>query len=291
MNLAVNPVVKTFFDQASNTFSYIVQDPNSNACAIIDSVLDFDYASGHTNFKSADEIIAYIQAKGLTVEWILETHAHADHLSAAPYLQQKLGGKIAIGQHITVVQQTFGKIFNAGTAFERDGSQFDRLFQENDEFQIGQLTAKVMHTPGHTPACLSYLIGDAVFVGDTLFMPDYGTARCDFPGGDAAVLYQSVQKLLALPDETRMFLCHDYLPAGRSHYVNQTTVGEQRRNNIHIREGISAQEFIAMRNARDATLAMPTLIIPSVQVNMRAGQMPPAEEDGQIYLKVPINRL
>ncbi len=291
MNLAVNPVVKTFFDQASNTFSYIVQDPNSNACAIIDSVLDFDYASGHTNFKSADEIIAYIQAKGLTVEWILETHAHADHLSAAPYLQQKLGGKIAIGQHITVVQQTFGKIFNAGTAFERDGSQFDRLFQENDEFQIGQLTAKVIHTPGHTPACLSYLIGDAVFVGDTLFMPDYGTARCDFPGGDAAVLYQSVQKLLALPDETRMFLCHDYLPAGRSHYVNQTTVGEQRRNNIHIREGISAQEFIAMRNARDATLAMPTLIIPSVQVNMRAGQMPPAEEDGQIYLKVPINRL
>lgn len=198
MNLAVNPVVKTFFDQASNTFSYIVQDPNSNACAIIDSVLDFDYASGHTNFKSADEIIAYIQAKGLTVEWILETHAHADHLSAAPYLQQKLGGKIAIGQHITVVQQTFGKIFNAGTAFERDGSQFDRLFQENDEFQIGQLTAKVIHTPGHTPACLSYLIGDAVFVGDTLFMPDYGTARCDFPGGDAAVLYQSVQKLLAL---------------------------------------------------------------------------------------------
>ncbi len=291
MNLAVNPVVKTFFDQASNTFSYIVQDPNSNACAIIDSVLDFDYASGHTNFKSADEIIAYIQAKGLTVEWILETHAHADHLSAAPYLQQKLGGKIAIGQHITVVQQTFGKIFNAGTAFERDGSQFDRLFQENDEFQIGQLTAKVIHTPGHTPACLSYLIGDAVFVGDTLFMPDYGTARCDFPGGDAAVLYQSVQKLLALPDETRMFLCHDYLPAGRSHYVNQTTVGEQRRNNIHIREGISAQEFIAMRNARDATLAMPTLIIPSVQVNMRAGQMPPAEEDGQIYLKVPINCL
>lgn len=291
MNLAVNPVVKTFFDQASNTFSYIVQDPNSNACAIIDSVLDFDYASGHTNFKSADEITSYIQAKGLTVEWILETHAHADHLSAAPYLQQKLGGKIAIGQHITVVQQTFGKIFNAGTAFERDGSQFDRLFQENDEFQIGQLTAKVMHTPGHTPACLSYLIGDAVFVGDTLFMPDYGTARCDFPGGDAAVLYQSVQKLLALPDETRMFLCHDYLPAGRSHYVNQTTVGEQRRNNIHIREGISAQEFIAMRNARDATLAMPTLIIPSVQVNMRAGQMPPAEEDGQIYLKVPINRL
>ncbi len=291
MNLAVNPVVKTFFDQASNTFSYIVQDPNSNACAIIDSVLDFDYASGHTNFKSADEITSYIQAKGLTVEWILETHAHADHLSAAPYLQQKLGGKIAIGQHITVVQQTFGKIFNAGTVFERDGSQFDRLFQENDEFQIGQLTAKVMHTPGHTPACLSYLIGDAVFVGDTLFMPDYGTARCDFPGGDAAVLYQSVQKLLALPDETRMFLCHDYLPAGRSHYVNQTTVGEQRRNNIHIREGISAQEFIAMRNARDATLAMPTLIIPSVQVNMRAGQMPPAEEDGQIYLKVPINRL
>ena len=291
MNLAVNPVVKTFFDQASNTFSYIVQDPNSNACAIIDSVLDFDYASGHTNFKSADEIIAYIQAKGLTVEWILETHAHADHLSAAPYLQQKLGGKIAIGQHITVVQQTFGKIFNAGTAFERDGSQFDRLFQENDEFQIGQLTAKVIHTPGHTPACLSYLIGDADFVGDTLFMPDYGTARCDFPGGDAAVLYQSVQKLLALPDETRMFLCHDYLPAGRSHYVNQTTVGEQRRNNIHIREGISAQEFIAMRNARDATLAMPTLIIPSVQVNMRAGQMPPAEEDGQIYLKVPINCL
>lgn len=285
------PLVKTFFDKASNTFSYVVQDPNSNACAIIDSVLDFDYASGHTDFKSADEIIAYIKQNKLNVEWILETHAHADHLSAAPYLQQQLGGKIAIGQQITVVQETFGKIFNAGTEFERNGNQFDRLFKENDEFQIGQLNVKVLHTPGHTPACLSYLIGDAVFVGDTLFMPDYGTARCDFPGGDAAILYHSVQKLLTLPDETRMFLCHDYLPAGRSHYVNETTVGEQRHHNIHIREGISEQAFIEMRKARDATLAMPTLIVPSVQVNMRAGQMPPAEEDGHIYLKVPINRL
>ena len=285
------PPVSAFFDPPTNTFTYLVRDPSSDACAIIDSVLAFDYSSGRTDTHAADELIAHIREAGLQVQWILETHAHADHLSAAPYLQEQLGGKIGIGEHIIEVQQIFGKVFNAGTEFARDGSQFDALFADGDTFSIGNLSVKVLHTPGHTPACLSYLIGDAVFVGDTLFMPDYGTARCDFPGGDSATLYQSVQKLLALPDETRMYLCHDYLPEGRSHYVHETTVGEQRRRNIHIHEGVSEADFVALRDARDATLSAPKLLIPSVQVNIRAGHLPEPEDNGQVYLKVPVNLL
>jgi glyoxylase-like metal-dependent hydrolase (beta-lactamase superfamily II) len=283
------PQVKAFFDEPTNTFSYVVRDPVSNACAILDSVLDFDYASGRTDVRSADAIIAYVQDNNLQVEWILETHVHADHLSAAPYLHQALGGKTGIGAMITVVQETFGKAFNAGTEFARDGSQFDRLFNEDDRFTIGNLEGHVLHTPGHTPACLTYVIGDAAFVGDTLFMPDYGTARCDFPGGDARTLYRSIQKVLSLPGETRIFLCHDYKAPDREEYCHETTVAEQRRHNVHVHEGISEDEFVRMRTERDATLAMPTLILPSVQVNMRAGEMPPAEENGQVYLKVPIN--
>ena len=285
------PQVSAFFDPPTNTFTYLVRDPSSDACAIIDSVLAFDYSSGRTDTHAADELIAHIREAGLQVQWILETHAHADHLSAAPYLQEQLGGKIGIGEHIIEVQQIFGKVFNAGTEFARDGSQFDALFADGDTFSIGNLSVKVLHTPGHTPACLSYLIGDAVFVGDTLFMPDYGTARCDFPGGDSATLYQSVQKLLALPDETRMYLCHDYLPEGRSHYVHETTVGEQRRRNIHIHEGVSEADFVALRDARDATLSAPKLLIPSVQVNIRAGHLPEPEDNGHVYLKVPVNLL
>jgi glyoxylase-like metal-dependent hydrolase (beta-lactamase superfamily II) len=284
-----NPQVKTFFDEPTNTFSYVVKDPASNACAIIDSVLDFDYASGRTDVRSADDIIAYVKDNGLQVEWILETHVHADHLSAAPYLHKALGGKTGIGAMITVVQDTFGKAFNAGTEFARDGSQFDHLFEEGDQFKIGALEGRVLHTPGHTPACLTYVIGDAAFVGDTLFMPDYGTARCDFPGGDARTLYRSIQKVLSLPGETRIFLCHDYKAPDREEYCHETTVAEQRQYNVHVHEGISEDEFVRMRTERDATLAMPALILPSVQVNMRAGEMPPAEDNGQVYLKVPIN--
>ena len=283
------PQVKAFFDEPTNTFSYVVRDPASNACAIIDSVLDFDYASGSTDVRSADAIIAYVQSNQLQVAWILETHVHADHLSAAPYLHQALGGKTGIGAMITVVQDTFGKAFNAGTEFARDGSQFDRLFNEGDSFSIGGLSGYVLHTPGHTPACLTYVIGDAAFVGDTLFMPDYGTARCDFPGGDARTLYRSIQKVLDLPDPTRLFLCHDYKAPGRESYCNQTTVAEQRQHNVHVHAGISEEDFVRMRTERDATLAMPQLILPSVQINMRAGHMPPAEENGQVYLKVPVN--
>lgn len=288
MKIAI-PEIKAFFDEPTNTYSYVVHDPDTQACAIIDSVLDLDYAAGKISTLSADAIIAYIQQQQLTVEWILETHVHADHLSAAPYLQEKLGGKTGIGQHITTVQNVFSKAFNAGTEFARDGSQFNRLFHDGDEFTLGRLPVKVIHTPGHTPACVSYLIGDAVFVGDTLFMPDYGTARCDFPGGDANVLYQSVQKLLTLPEETRMFLCHDYLPKHRQEYCYETTVKAQKEQNIHIHHGVKQAEFVQMRQSRDATLSMPKLIIPSVQVNMRAGHLPPAEENGQVYLKVPIN--
>ena len=284
------PIVTPFFDEHTNTFSYVVQDPDSAACAIIDSVLDFDYAAGRTDVRSADEIIAFIRDNGLEVAWILETHVHADHLSAAPYLHDVLGGKTAIGANITVVQEVFGKAFNAGTEFARDGSQFDRLFEEGDTFTIGNLEGRVLHTPGHTPACLTYVIGDAAFVGDTLFMPDYGTARCDFPGGDARTLYQSIQKVLALPDATRLFLCHDYKAPGRDEYCHATTVAEQRAHNVHVHAGIDEDAFVKMRNERDATLDMPRLILPSVQVNMRAGHMPPAEDDGQVYLKVPINR-
>ncbi|MDL0431900.1 MBL fold metallo-hydrolase [Marinobacter sp. TBZ242] len=284
-----NPLVQHFFDEPTNTFSYVVSDPDSNTCAIVDSVLDFDYAAGKTDVRSANEIIAYIQEKDLKVEWIIETHVHADHLSAAPYLHTELGGKTGIGAHIVEVQEIFGKAFNAGTEFARDGSQFDALFKDGDSFRIGNLEGRVLHTPGHTPACLTYVIGDAAFVGDTLFMPDFGTARCDFPGGDARTLYRSIQKVLALPPETRIFLCHDYQAPGRDEYQHMTTVAEQREANIHVHEGISEEEFVKMRTERDATLDMPRLILPSVQVNMRAGHMPPAEDNGQVYLKVPVN--
>lgn len=284
-----NPVVQYFFDEPTNTFSYVVRDPGSHACAIIDSVLDFDYAAGRTDVRSADNMVAYIRREGLTVEWILETHVHADHLSAAPYLHETLGGKTGIGAHIVEVQSIFGKAFNAGSEFARDGSQFDRLFEDGDRFGIGNLEVRVLHTPGHTPACLTYVIGDAAFVGDTLFMPDYGTARCDFPGGDARTLYRSIQKVLALPPDTRIFLCHDYKAPKRETYQHMTTVAEQRRENVHIHQGISEEEFVKMRTERDATLGMPRLILPSVQVNMRAGHMPPAEGNGQVYLKVPVN--
>lgn len=285
-----HPIVTHFFDEPTNTFSYVVQDPDSKACVILDSVLDFDYAAGRTDVRSADEIIAFVRDNGLEVAWILETHVHADHLSAAPYLHERLGGKTGIGAKITVVQDVFGKAFNAGTEFARDGSQFDRLFEEGDIFAIGNLEGRVLHTPGHTPACLTYVIGDAAFVGDTLLMPDYGTARCDFPGGDARALFRSIQKVLALPAETRLFLCHDYKAPEREEFQHETTVAEQRAHNIHVHEGISEEAFVKMRTERDATLGMPRLILPSVQVNMRAGEMPPAEDNGQVYLKVPINK-
>ena len=288
MTLAI-PRVHAFFDEATNTITYVVQDPAGTACAVIESVLDFDYASGRTDTRSADAVIAFIKDHGLDLHWILETHVHADHLSAAPYLQEALGGQIGIGERITVVQETFGKIFNEGTRFQRDGSQFDRLFHEGDSFTIGTLQGHVLHTPGHTPACLTYVIGDAGFVGDTLFMPDFGTARCDFPGGSADLMFESVQKILALPDETRIFVGHDYKAPGRDDYAWETTVGAQKALNIHIGAGKSRAEFVALRQARDATLAMPRLIIPSLQVNMRAGQMPEPEENGQTYLKVPVN--
>ncbi|MBJ6136173.1 MBL fold metallo-hydrolase [Marinobacter litoralis] len=283
------PIVQHFFDEPTNTFSYVVRDPDSQACAILDSVLDFDYAAGRTDVRSADAIIQYVRDNDLTVEWVLETHVHADHLSAAPYLHEQLGGKTGIGARITDVQEIFGKAFNAGTEFARDGSQFDRLFKEGDSFSIGGLEGRVLHTPGHTPACLTYVIGDAAFVGDTLFMPDYGTARCDFPGGDARTLYRSIQKVLALPEQTRIFLCHDYKAPGREEFHCMTTVAEQRAANVHVHQGVSEDEFVKMRTERDATLDMPRLILPSVQVNMRAGEMPPAEDNGQVYLKVPLN--
>ena len=285
------PDVKAFFDPDTFTVSYIVSDPASKQCAIVDSVLDYNPNAGTTDTSSADQIIDYVKQQGLTVQWLLETHVHADHLSAAPYLQDKVGGRLAIGSHIRTVQDTFGKVFNAGSEFQRDGSQFNQLFDDGDVFKVGEIEARAMHTPGHTPACMTYLIGDAAFVGDTLFMPDYGTARCDFPGGDARVLYQSVQKIFALADDTRMFLCHDYLPSGRQDYVWETTVGAQKRENIHIHQGISEDQFVAMRTSRDAELDMPRLILPSVQVNMRAGHMPPAEDNGIQYLKIPVNVL
>ncbi len=288
---AGTPLILPFFDAATNTLTYVVRDPAGTACAVIDSVLDFDPASGRTDTRSADAVIAYIRDQGLDVQWLLETHVHADHLSAAPYLQERLGGKIGIGDRITVVQDTFGKVFNEGTRFRRDGSQFDRLFREGDSVMIGQLRCDVLHTPGHTPACLTYVIGDAAFVGDTLFMPDFGTARCDFPGGSAAVMFDSVQKILSLPEETRIFVGHDYKAPGREHFAWETTVGEQKARNVHIGAGKSRDEFVALREARDKTLAMPKLIIPALQVNMRAGHMPEPEENGTSYLKVPINGL
>ncbi|PWR24929.1 MBL fold metallo-hydrolase [Zavarzinia aquatilis] len=287
----MKPVVHSFFDEATFTVSYVVEDPATGIAAIVDSVLDYDPASGRTSTESADRIIALVKDKGLTVEWLLETHVHADHLSAAPYLKTALGGKIAIGANIKVVQGIFGKVFNAEPEFATDGRQFDRLFVDGDTFKVGEIEGHVMHTPGHTPACLTYVIGDAGFVGDTLFMPDYGTARCDFPGGDASTLFRSIRKIFALPDETRLFMCHDYKAPGRDSYAWETTVGAEKRANIHVHEGISEADFVSMRKARDATLSMPRLILPSVQVNMRAGELPPAEGNGTRYLKIPLNAL
>jgi glyoxylase-like metal-dependent hydrolase (beta-lactamase superfamily II) len=283
------PRVKAFFDETTFTVSYVVRDPTSNACAIIDSVLDYDPASGRTAERSAGQVIDYVRGEGLEVVWQLETHAHADHLSAAPVLQQALGGRLGIGDQITRVQQTFGALFNAGADFARDGRQFDHLFGDGERFALGGLQAIALHVPGHTPACMAYVIGDAVFVGDTLFMPDYGTARCDFPGGDAATLFRSIRRLLALPDATQVFLCHDYKAPGRDHYVWETTIGAERRENVHVREGVSEAPFVALRQARDSTLDMPRLILPSVQVNMRGGHPPEPEDNGVRYLKIPLN--
>lgn len=288
---AAKPAIQAFFDEPTNTVSYIVHDPATRAAAIIDSVLDFDQAAGRTDTKSADAIIAYVRSNGLKVEWLLETHAHADHLSAAPYLQNVLGGKLAIGREIVRVQNVFGKIFNVGTEFERDGSEFDRLFADGDRFQIGEIEAITLHVPGHTPADMAYVVGDAVFTGDTLFMPDYGTARADFPGGDAHQLYRSIRRLMTLPDDTRLFLCHDYKAVGRDEYAWETTVGAEKTGNIHVHEGVSEVEFVSMRTSRDARLGMPKLILPSVQVNMRGGRLPESEENGTRYLKLPLNVL
>jgi len=283
------PTIAGFFDEATFTVSYVVHDADTREAAIIDSVLDYEAASGSTDYGSADRIVEYITSNNLKVTWILETHAHADHLSAAPYLQEKLGGKLAIGADIIRVQDVFGKMFNAGTDFERDGSQFDHLFKDGDTFRIGNLDAIALHVPGHTPADMAYLIGDAAFVGDTIFMPDFGTARADFPGGDARQLFQSIRRLLSLPRETRLFLCHDYKAPGRDVFAWETTVGQQRDENIHVRDGVSEDEFVAMRTTRDATLAMPNLIMPSVQINMRGGHLPDPEDNGVSYIKIPVN--
>lgn len=285
------PVIRTFFDEPTNTATHVVHDPATGAAAIIDSVLDFDQASGRTSHASADAIIAYVEEAGLTVEWQIETHAHADHLSAAPYLQERLGGTLVIGQHITTVQRVFGEIFNEDHRFARDGSQFDRLMADGERFTLGELEGIVLHTPGHTPACMAWIIGDALFTGDTLFMPDYGTARADFPGGDAATLYRSIRRLMELPGETRVFLCHDYKAAGRDDYAWETTIAAERTGNVHVHDGVSEADFVAMREARDRTLGMPKLILPSIQVNMRAGHLPEPEANGTRYLKLPINQL
>lgn len=281
--------IKAFFDDATNTVSYVVHDPATKRAAIIDSVLDYDPAAGRTSFASADKIIAFVKEHDLAIDWLLETHAHADHLSAAPHLQEKLGGQIAIGEHIVTVQNSFGKLFNAGSDFERDGSDFDHLWKDGDRFQIGEIEVTVLHVPGHTPADNAYVIGDAVFVGDTMFMPDYGTARADFPGGDARQLFQSLRRILELPPETRLFMCHDYLPEGRDNYIWETTVADERAHNVHAHDGVTEDEFVAMREARDIALSMPRLIMPSIQVNMRAGHMPAPEDNGIRYLKIPVN--
>jgi glyoxylase-like metal-dependent hydrolase (beta-lactamase superfamily II) len=287
----MNPEVKTFFDEATFTATHVVWDPETKAAAIIDSVKDYDPKSGRTSTGSADAVIDFVKSQGLTVEWILETHVHADHLTAAPYLKEKLGGKIAIGARINTVQGVFKKVFNAEEDFATDGRQFDRLFEDDETFGIGNLEARVMHTPGHTPACSTYIIGNAAFVGDTLFMPDFGTARCDFPGGDARQLYKSIQKILALPPETRLFLCHDYKAEGRDEYAWETTVAEEKAKNIHVHDGVSLDDFVKMRTERDKQLQMPVLILPSVQVNMRAGDLPPPEDNGMRYLKIPLDAL
>ena len=287
-DLGIKPDVTGFFDAQTNTVSYVVRDPASSACAIIDSVMDIDYAAGRIAYDGADAIIAHVQARGLVVEWLIETHVHADHLSGAPYIQGKLGGKIGIGAAIRQVQDVFGKIFNEGTEFQRDGSQFDHLFEEGDQYLIGTMRAVALHTPGHTPACMTHLVGDAAFVGDTLFMPDGGSARADFPGGDARQLYRSIRRVLALPGQTRLFMCHDYGPNGRD-IRWETTVDEQRAHNIHVHDGVSEDAFVALREARDKTLAMPKLIIPALQINMKGGALPEPDETGKRFLKVPIN--
>jgi len=281
--------VKAFFNKDTYTVTYVIADKETNICAIIDSVLDYDQASGRTSTTSADEVISYINENGYTCEWILETHVHADHLSAAPYLKSKIGGKSAIGENVKTVQSTFGPVFNAGSDFAKDGSQFDHLFADEEKFNIGNLEGKILHTPGHTPACISYIIDGSCFVGDTMFMPDFGTARCDFPGGDASLLYDSMQRILSLPDDTILYMCHDYGPGGRD-YAWVTSVKEQKENNIHLR-GKSRDEYIEARTKRDAELSMPQLILPSVQVNMRAGDMPPVEDNEMTYIKIPIDAL
>lgn len=285
------PVVQTFFDEPTFTATHVVHDPATKRAAIIDSVLDFDQPSGRTSTASAEAVVAYVREQGLGVDWIIETHAHADHLSAAPFLKEQLGGAVAIGTAITTVQQTFARVFNEPDSFARDGSQFDRLMGDGEQFLLGEIPVIALHVPGHTPACLAYVIGDAVFVGDTLFMPDYGTARCDFPGGDARTLYRSIRRLMQLPGETRVFLCHDYLAPGRTDYVWETTIAAERSGNIQVHEGVSEDDFVTMREARDATLAMPRLILPSVQINIRAGHLPEPEANGVSYLKLPLNLL
>ncbi len=289
VDMTVKPDVSAHFDPATNTISYIVKDPTSTHCAIVDSVMDIDYAAGRITYDHADALISEIENRGLTLDWIIETHVHADHLSAAPYIQGKLGGKIGIGSKILVVQDTFGKIFNEGTEFQRDGSQFDKLFEDGDTYNIGNMQAVAMYTPGHTPACMTHVMGDAAFVGDTLFMPDGGSARADFPGGDAGTLFDSIMKVLSLPDEMRLFMCHDYGPNGRD-IQWETTVGDERKHNIHVGEGKSKEDFVKMRTERDATLDMPKLILPSLQVNMRAGEVP-TDADGKPMLKVPLGGL
>lgn len=288
MNLNINYKIQNFFDKQTSTLSYVVYCNLTKKCAVIDSVLDFDYSSGSVDYLNADKIISYINKNELELEWLIETHVHADHLSASPYIQKRLGGKIGISEKISDIQDIFGKTFNAGTEFQRDGSQFDKLFNNNDEYQIGKINCKVIHTPGHTPACTAHVIGNSIFVGDTLFMPDLGSARADFPGGDARELYRSIQKILSYPDETELFICHDYPPSTRE-VTCSTTVGEQKKKNIHVKTSISEDEFVKIRENRDKTLNMPKLIIPSIQVNMRAGNLPPPEDNGNVYIKVPIN--
>ncbi|WP_370177668.1 MBL fold metallo-hydrolase [Alteriqipengyuania sp.] len=286
---SLRPTIAGFFDEATNTVSYVVHDPATCEAAIIDSVLDYDAAAGRTSNGSADRIVEYVAKQGLAVTWLIETHAHADHISAAPYLQEKLGGKLAIGRDIIRVQDVFGKLFNAGTEFERDGSQFDHLFGDGETFSLGKLEGIALHVPGHTPADMAFIIGDAAFVGDTIFMPDFGTARADFPGGDARELFRSIRRLLSLPEDTRLFLCHDYKAPGRDEYAWETTVGQQRRENVHVKDGVTEAEFVEMRTDRDKTLAMPTLIMPSVQVNIRGGRLPEPEDNGVSYIKIPVN--
>ena len=282
--------IKGFFDEETSTISYVVYDMTSKKCAVIDSVLDFDFSSGTIDYHNAEKIISFIEKMKLDLEWLIETHVHADHLSASPYIQKKLGGKIGISEKISDIQNIFGKTFNAGTEFQRDGSQFDRLFKDNDEYKIGSIKCKVINTPGHTPACTAHVIGNSIFVGDTLFMPDLGSARADFPGGDARELYRSIQKILSYADDTLIFVCHDYPPTSRKvEWV--TTVGEQKKKNIHVKTSIGEDEFVKVREARDKTLNMPKLIIPSIQVNMRAGNLPPAEDSGDVFIKVPINSM